>query len=174
MSNTVLEPRGWTVRLTAGLILLAICVFEVVSAQASPAASLSRSAEVDAAPAEVWALIGPFCSIEKWHPAIASCTEEGNPPTRTLHAKDGKTVFVEPEVARSDEEHYYSYAFLSSPFPVTDYMATIRVVPKGAGRSIVIWNGSYVPNAGKAEEANKLFADIYEAGLASITERFSH
>ncbi|HXZ68415.1 MAG TPA: SRPBCC family protein [Alphaproteobacteria bacterium] len=173
MTHTVLEPRGWTVRLTAGLILLALCLIAAVSAQAAPAASLSRSAEVDATPAEVWALIGPFCAIEKWHPAIASCTEEGNPPTRTLEAKDGKTEFVEPEVNRSDEEHYYSYAFQSSPFPVTDYMATIRVVPKGADHSIVIWNGSYVPNAGKAEEANKLFADIYEAGLASIKAHFS-
>lgn len=174
MSNTVLEPRGWTARVTACLIIVAICLLAVANAKAAPAASLSRSADIDAAPGDVWALIGPFCSIEKWHPAIASCTEEGNPPTRTLHAKDGKTVFVEPEVARSDEEHYYSYAFQSSPFPVTEYMATIRVVPRGARGSVVIWNGSYVPNAGKAQEANKLFADIYEAGLASIKEHFSH
>ena len=176
MSNTANYPPGWAVRLTSGLVILTICLLAVISAQAqaAAAASLSRSTEVDASPQEVWALIGPFCAIEKWHPAIASCTEAGNPPVRTLLAKDGKTVFVEPEVGRSDAEHYYSYAFQSSPFPVTNYLATIRVVPNGAHGSIVIWSGSYVPNAGKTEEANKLFADIYEAGLASIKAHFSH
>ena len=177
MPNTGIAPPGWTGRLVAGLIILTICLLAVISAQAtpaSPAASLTRSAEVNAPPDQVWALIGPFCAIEKWHPAIASCTEEGNPPVRTLQAKDGKTVFVEPEVGRSDTERYYAYAFQSSPFPVTDYLATIRVAPIGTGRSLVIWSGSYVPNAGKAEEANKLFAGIYEAGLAAIQEHFAH
>src|SRR5512146_2909657 len=52
-------------------ILLAICV-----APAS-AASLSRSAEVNGTPHEIWSMIGPFCAIKDWHPAIATCAEDG-------------------------------------------------------------------------------------------------
>ena len=156
-------------------MILTICLLAVISAQAkaATAASLSRSTEVDAPPQEVWALIGPFCAIEKWHPAIATCTEAGNPPVRTLLAKDGKTVFVEPEVGRSDAEHYYTYAFQSSPFPVTGYQATIRVVPVGAQRSAVIWAGSYIPERSKEAEANKDLAEVYEAGLAAIKAHFA-
>lgn len=176
MTHIEIRPRAWTVRLTAGLLMTLVCLLAVFSAQAKPpaAAWISRSAEIDAPPQEVWALIGPFCSIANWHPAIASCTEQGSPPTRTLHAKDGKTVFVEPEIGRDDAEHYYSYTFKSSPFPVSEYEATIRVVPAGPGRSTVTWSGSYVPDNGKAAQADKLFADIYEAGLAAVKAHFTH
>lgn len=172
------RPYPWASRLAAAFIIVAICVFAFffnASARSEPlaAATISRSAQIDATPAEVWAVIGPFCAIEKWHPAIASCTEEGSPPTRTLTTKDGKTVFVEPETGRSDEERYYAYAFKSSPFPVRDYMATIRVVPLGAKRSVVVWSGSYVPERGRAIEAEQDFAGVYEAGLNALKERFS-
>ncbi|MFZ1990310.1 MAG: SRPBCC family protein [Alphaproteobacteria bacterium] len=172
------RPYPWATRLAAAFVIVAICVFAFffrAGAHSAPlaAASISRSAEIDAPPAEVWALIGPFCAIETWHPAIASCTEEGNPPTRTLTAKDGKTVFVEPETGRSDEQRYYAYVFKSSPFPVRDYMGAIRVLPLGAKRSIVVWNGTYIPERGRAIEAEGDFAQIYEAGLDALKARFT-
>ena len=153
-----------------GLFALAI-----LGAGASPvlAASLTRSVDVDAAPAEVWSVIGPFCSIRDWHPAIASCSTDGrDPPTRTLTTKDGSATFVEPQVARSDEAHVYAYGFKSSPFPVRNYTGTIRVLPRGGGGSTVIWRGVYVPDPGKDQEANDDFAAVYESGLAALKSRF--
>lgn len=139
------------------------------------AASLSRSVEVDAAPSTVWSVVGPFCAIRDWHPVVGSCSEIGKPPVRTLVTKDGKTTFVEPEVARNDGERFYSYSFRSSPFPVTHYIGTIWVVPAAEpGKSTVLWTGTYTPLPGKDKEANDAFAGVYDSGLAALKTRFVH
>jgi len=143
----------------------------VLSAGASPlaAASLSRSVDVKGTPASVWSMIGPFCAIKDWHPAIGSCVEEGNsPPMRTLVTKDGKAIFVETQTARSDAEHLYSYSFKSSPLPVTQYSATLKVTAKGADTSTVTWSGTYTPDSGKEKDANDALQGIYESGLDAI------
>ena len=143
-------------------------------ASAAPATSLARSIDVDAPPATVWALIGGFCAIKDWHPVIATCAVDGKtPPTRTLLAKDGKTRFVEREMARDDVQHLYSYNFVSSPLPAANYFATIRVVPHGAG-STVLWSGSYIPQDGQEKAVNDALAGIYETGLNAIKAKFAH
>ena len=146
-----------------------------VSSFAAPvfAATLTRSVDVDAPATEVWQVIGPFCAIRDWHPAIGTCTlDAGDPPTRTLVTKDGGATFVEPEVERSEERRVYSYSFKSSPFPVHHYTGTIRVVQRSGGGSTVIWRGVYSPDPGKEQEASDDFASVYEAGLAALKARF--
>src|SRR5262249_12079934 len=153
------------------------CAFVLVagSNMQACAASLSRSAEIAAPASQVWSAIGPFCAIKDWHPAIGTCAvDKRNPPTRTLVTKDGKTTFVEPEMARSETDRFYSYTFKASPFPVTHYMGTIWVVPNGKEASTVLWTGSYTPLPGKEKDADADFAGVYDAGLAALKARFSH
>src|SRR3977135_584128 len=117
----------------------ALCAVALsLSTFAASAATLSRSTEVNGAPATVWSAIGAFCAIKDWLPPVGMCIEDGKTPsTRTLVTKDGKAAFVEKQTARSDAEHSYSYTFLSSPLPVTNYTSTIKVAAKGAGGSVV-------------------------------------
>jgi hypothetical protein len=165
-------------RLLSKVALAALCVGALVfmgaSAPRASAATLSRSIDVNATPAQVWATIGPFCSIKDWHPVVATCTEDGQtPPVRTLVTRDGKTTFVEMQTARSDTKYIYSYNFISSPFPVTHYAAQIEVSAKGAGVSTVTWTGSYIPNPGKEREALEALRGVYETGLSAIKARFA-
>jgi Polyketide cyclase / dehydrase and lipid transport len=151
--------------------LVSVCALALLGANARPASaeSLSRSTDVKGTPAEVWAMIGPFCAIKDWHPAIGTCTEDGQaPPVRTLVTKDGKVTFVEMQTARSDTKFIYAYNFISSPFPVTHYAAQIEVAPKSAGVSTVTWSGAYIPNPGKEKEALDALRGVYETGLAAI------
>ena len=89
----------------------------------------------------------------------------------SLVTKDGKAAFVEKQTARNDAEHSYSYAFLSSPLPVSNYTSTIKVVAKDDGNSTVIWSGSYTPDLGKEKAASEALNGVYEAGLAEIKAR---
>jgi ketosteroid isomerase-like protein len=133
------------------------------------AADLSRNIEINATPATVWSAIGAFCAIKDWLPPVGVCIEDGKTPsTRTLVTKDGKAAFVEKQTARSDAEHSYSYTFLSSPLPVTNYVSTIKVTAKGEGVSQVTWTGSYTPDPGKEKDASEALIGVYEAGLAGI------
>jgi hypothetical protein len=148
-------------------LLAAVTVLGLAAAPAT-AASLSRSVDVNGAPSAVWRKIGAFCAIQDWHPAIGSCVlDDKTPPTRTLKTKDGAT-FVELRTARSDAEHRYAYTFVSSPVPVTGYASTFQVLPKGQGRSTIVWSGAYTPNPGKAKDADATLSGIYESGLAAI------
>lgn len=136
--------------------------------------SVSRSVDVEATPAAVWSVIGPFCSIKDWLPPVGTCTEDGKvPPTRTLVTKNGKATFVELQTARSDAAHFYTYAFRSSPLPVSHYRATIKVVAKGKGASTVTWYGTYIPQPGKEKDANAALTGIYKAGLDAVKARFT-
>ncbi|MGH6645012.1 MAG: SRPBCC family protein [Bradyrhizobium sp.] len=141
---------------------------------AASAANLSRSMEVNATPAAVWSAIGAFCAIKDWLPPVGICIEDGKtPPVRTLVTKDGKAAFVEKQTARNDAEHSYSYAFLSSPLPVTNYSSTIKVTAKGEGTSVVTWTGTYTPDSGKERDASEALNGVYDAGLSSIKARFA-
>jgi hypothetical protein len=155
------------------LVVAALVVLDS-SARSASAAELTRSADIAAAPATVWSLIGPFCAIRDWHPVVATCSEDGKaPPTRTLVTKDGKTTFVETEVARDETRRTYSYNFVSSPFPVTHYIGTITVGDRGHGRSHVVWHGEFTPLPGRTKDASAAFAGVYEAGLAALKTRFA-
>jgi hypothetical protein len=137
------------------------------------AANLTRSIEVNAAPSAVWSVIGPFCAIKDWLPPVGMCIEDGKAPsTRTLVTRDGKASFVEMQTARNEKEYSYSYAFLASPLPVTNYKSTIKVTAKGDGVSVVTWTGTYTADSGREKDAIDALRDVYEAGLASIQARF--
>ena len=176
-----LNPKAGALRAKAPAksvgMLCSVAAAACAIAAVSPAcaATLSRSVDVNANPSAVWAMIGPFCAIKDWHPAIGACATDGKtPPTRSLVTRDGKARFVELQTGRSDAKHRYSYAFVSSPLPVTHYRSTIQVIAKGGGVSTVIWAGDYTPDAGTEKQASDALTGIYESGLAAIKARFAN
>jgi len=151
---------------------LGAVTFPGAGISAASAATISRSADVKASASTVWSLIGPFCAIKDWLPPVGQCIEDGKgPPTRILVTKDGKAAFVETQTARSEAEHSYSYTFLASPLPVSNYTSTIKVTAKGDGSSTITWSGSYTPEHGKEKAASEALGGVYEAGLAEIQAR---
>jgi uncharacterized protein YndB with AHSA1/START domain len=122
-----------TLRPLPFLLLLAAALL------AHPAAALevSQSVEVKAPPEQVWALIGGFCSIAKWHPVVKKCSEskQNGAAMRKLTTADG-AVLVEKRVQYSDEGMSYTYTIVDSPLPVTGYTSTLAVMGMGEGSMI--------------------------------------
>lgn len=126
---------------------------------------------VPAAPDRVWQLIGDFCSIDDWHPAITECVLEDKGPSgvfRTLTLGDGATI-LERLTAQPDDERSYSYAILESPLPIANYKATLTV-RRGtdAGRSILEWTSTFDANGVSDEEAASLIDGVYRAGFDNV------
>jgi hypothetical protein len=162
----------WTALLRSAA-MGAVALLGAGSAPAS-AATISRSANVHAPVSAVWSLIGPFCAIKDWLPPVGQCIEDGKTPsTRILVTRDGKAAFVEMQTARNEALHSYSYRFLASPLPVSNYTSTIKVTAKGNGSSTITWSGSYIPDHGKEQAANEALTGVYDAGLAEIREKLS-
>lgn len=149
--------------------VLAVAGFATLLATPAFAVDSSKSATIDADAEKVWRVIGDFCGIEDWHPAVEKCEiDKKNPTMRTLTLKGGGSI-VEKQTARDDKKMSYSYAIVESPLPVVNYKSTIKVAKSGQG-SKVTWTGSYKAKGASAAEAKKVIDGIYDAGLEGIAK----
>ncbi|ACK51467.1 conserved hypothetical protein [Methylocella silvestris BL2] len=152
--------------------LLYAAGFATAAAAPALALTVTKSTEIPAAPAKVWAAVGDFCGIADWHPAIAKCelSSKNGRPIRTLTLKDGG-VLVEELIKRDDKAMAYSYAILESPLPVAAYRSTIEVKPKGSG-SLLTWTGTFKKARGSDNaKAQDSIAGIYDAGLKGVADK---
>ncbi|HGM5580417.1 TPA: SRPBCC family protein [Pseudomonas putida] len=119
-------------------------------------------------PEHVWALIGGFDSLPAWLPFIPESLSSEGGRVRSLKDPDGNAIVERlqhfDEAARS-----YSYSILQSPFPIGDYLATLRVKAEGSG-SLVEWFGEFTPNGASEAEVQALFKGIYEGGLEALAK----
>lgn len=117
-------------------------------------------------PDHVWALIGGFDSLPDWLPFIPESLSSEGGRVRSLKDPDGNSI-VERLMAFDEQARSYSYAILTSPFPVTGYLSTLRVKADGQG-SLIEWFGEFTPVGVSDEEAQALFKGIYEGGLEAL------
>ena len=166
LSSNAAVSLGCRAMIGAGLLL--------AGAAPASAETIRRSVDVHAPATEVWKLIGPYCAIKDWLPPVGRCIEDGKTPsTRVLVTKDGQAAFVELQTARNEAEHSYSYTFLSSPLPVSNYTSTIKVTANRDQSSTITWSGAYIPEHGKEKAANDALLEVYDAGLGEIQKRFA-
>lgn len=116
----------------------------------------------------MWAKIGDFCGIGKWHPAIEKCDLSADGKTRTLSLKGGGTI-VEVLVKMDAAGHSYTYSIVSGPLPVDNYTSTISVAADGAG-STVTWVGKYEAKGASNADAMKTIQGVYDSGLKALAE----
>src|SRR5262245_28654433 len=136
-------------------------------AQASASIDLPVSAD------KVWKLIGGFNSLPDWSPNIlrSEATEGGR--VRHLAASNGVTI-VERLEKFDNATRSYSYSIVQAPFPITDYLATIRVHDKAAGSQCrVDWSGTFIAKGDSDSEAANLVQGIFEGGLKALAVRFA-
>jgi Polyketide cyclase / dehydrase and lipid transport len=116
----------------------------------------------------MWAKIGDFCGIAKWHPALEKCALSADGKTRTLSLKGGGTI-VEALMKMDTAGKSYTYSIISGPLPVANYSSTISVAPDGAG-SVVTWVGKYDAKGAPDADAAKAIQGVYDSGLKGLAE----
>lgn len=134
------------------------------------AAEISKQLDVAASPDKAWAAVGEFCGIGDWHPAVEKCelSNQGKDKLRTLTLKGGGTI-VEKLVKWEPKKHSYTYAIVSSPLPVSDYISTLSISAHGEG-SRLVWKGKFTP-VGDEAKAKEVVGGIYTDGLAGIGKK---
>ncbi len=140
---------------------------------ATPAIALkvSKSADMAASPAKVWALIGGFCAISDWHPVIEKCvlSKEGDKQLRTLSLKGGGTI-LEEQLFHNDDKMSYSYKILEGPLPVADYEATMEVARSGSGSKVTWWS-TFEAKGAEPAKVEETIGGIFDAGLKGIAAK---
>jgi hypothetical protein len=149
------------------LSLIAIAATFAWSAYAE-AIEVKKRREAPGTPAEVWALVGDFCAIKNWHPAVAGCEEftEGGDTFRTLTLKDGGKI---KERLTDKDDTSYSYVIVESPLPVKNYKAKLEIDDDDEPERIEIeWEAEFDADGASDDDAKKVIAGIFEAGVAAI------
>lgn len=119
-------------------------------------------------PAElVWALVGDFGSLHRWHPQVRGLDLSWEGRIRTLHYADGGHA-VECLEIRSDQARRYVYTLVDGTLPVQDYRATLQVAADGEPGCLVVWSSEFEPLGADDAVAIDLLRRHYGAGLASL------
>jgi mxaD protein len=145
------------------------------SSFAAGSLSVAREAVVDRSPATVWKLLGEFNSLDVWLPPVMTSTFTGHPTKpgaiRVL-GLGGDASVTEKLLAYDGARHSYSYAFIESPLPVKNYVATIELSPAPDGKTLVKWHGSFDAAGAPDDKAKEAIQGIYDAGLTKLAAIF--
>ena len=131
-------------------------------------AQVTRSVTLNAAPGDVWALIGGFQSLPDWHPAVETSAREdiGGIEHRRLGLAGGGEIL---EKNLGGDTMSVGYEIIESPLPLVEYKATLSVADAGGGQTVVVWASTF---EGTADSASGIVAGIYTAGLDALAAKF--
>jgi hypothetical protein len=141
----------------------------IVCGGTAHAITVKKKRDAPGEPTAVWALVGSFCAIKDWHPAVADCetSKEGDVTSRTLTLKDGSKI---KERLTDAEETSYSYAIVATSLPVKNYKTTLSVEEDedSPDRSEIHWEATFDAQGTSEEDARKKIAEILEAGVVGM------
>jgi hypothetical protein len=135
--------------------------------------SVMEKVDLPVPPAKAWEAIKDFDGWQNWHPAIASTDipkGKGNTKgtVRVLNTKDGAKI-TEELVSHNDKSRTY-HTGSKSPLPVTNYISTIKKDRYGPRPRRL--SSNFMARQGTADdEAKKVIAGIYTAGLGSLKSK---
>jgi uncharacterized protein YndB with AHSA1/START domain len=116
----------------------------------------------------VWALIGDFGGLHRWHPLVQRLDLSWEGRIRTLHFHDGSRV-VERLETRNDPAHRYVYAMVDGALPLHDCRAILQVQGRDGG-CLVSWSAVFEPLGVTAQTARGQLRRLYTVGLATLSE----
>ena len=134
-------------------------------------AKASATLRIPVSAETVWQMVGGFHSLPDWLPFIAKSVSDASGRVRHLATRDGAEISERLE-SFDEKGRTYSYSITKGPFPVTDYLATLKVTAEGDQAALVEWSGSFTPNGISDAEAEALFLGIYQGGLDALKGNF--
>jgi hypothetical protein len=136
---------------------------------AAEAIEVKKRREAPGKPADLWAVVGDFCAIKDWHPAVADCEqiEEHGDTYRILTLGDGGKI---KEKLTDTDDTGYSYEIVESPLPVKNYSATLEVGEDDEPDRVEIeWEAEFDAADGTEDaEAEKVIVGIFNDGVSGI------
>ena len=104
----------------------------------------------------------------RWDDVVRAAEKEGEVTYRTLVLKDGGKI---KEKLTEIGDVSYAYEIIESPLPVENYKAKLWLeVDDEPDRSVLYWQADFDAK-GSEDDAKKLIADIFAAGLKGIKQQ---
>lgn len=137
------------------------------------------SSVIDASADAVWNVIRDFNALPAWHPLIVDSKIENAQPSdkvgcvRAFRLRDGGFI-REQLLCLSDYDYQCTYAILESPMPLSNYIATLKLVPVTDGnRSFAEWSAEFDCDVARERElAQNIGQGVFQAGFDALKLRF--
>ncbi|TVR43111.1 MAG: SRPBCC family protein [Rhodobacteraceae bacterium] len=135
---------------------------------------------IDAPVEQVWAVLRDFNGLPVWNPGIRdSRIEDGRDAdsvgcVRAFHLADG--TFVREMLLELDDSRYLMrYNFETPAFPVTNYLATLELIPVTNGdTTFVRWHASFDEAPADSGHYVRLISkEVFAAGLRALAEHIA-
>ena len=160
-------------------LLALLTSFLVVSATfADGNLAVTKTAQINAPAAAVWAKVKDFNALNSWHPAVAKdeITEGKNNQVgaiRLLTLGDGGTI-KESLLAWDNAGMSLTYNILEGVLPVSDYVSTLKVEALSDTSSKITWTGSFNAGGGADDQASTdAISGVYQGGLDNLNKLMS-
>ncbi|MFT4585274.1 MAG: carbon monoxide dehydrogenase subunit G [Gammaproteobacteria bacterium] len=138
-------------------------------------AHVSVTKSVNAPATKVWAMVSEWGGTHKWIPGVGPVTVEGTGVGSVRSADlDPATGFagrISERLESFDEGNkIFSYRVIGeSPIPISNYVATMQVVPHGDRLTEVTWSCNWEVNGDMTEaELVSAFEGLYEISLNNV------
>lgn len=156
----------------------ALCTLCMVSFSATAQGLLNayQTVEIKASIWRVWDAVKDFDGLHKWHPMFAddvlrSGANDEIGSVRTITVKDGPS-FDEELLYFDALEKQFSYKVIDpAPLPISEYVATFRVIAGRRGYTMIVWRSSFRNNSDgkmKDEEVIGFIDGAFRAGLDNL------
>jgi Polyketide cyclase / dehydrase and lipid transport len=152
------------------LALISLAALLVGSASAS-AITVKKRIEAPGLPPQVWEVVGDFCAIKRWHPAVADCveTKEGDVTFRTLTLKDGGKI---KEKLTGTENLGYTYEIVESLLPVKNYKSKLWLeLDDEPDRTVIFWQSDFDASGASDDDAKAKITSILGDGVKGIKKQ---
>ncbi|NQZ89415.1 MAG: SRPBCC family protein [Colwellia sp.] len=112
----------------------------------------------------VWLLLRDFGNIKAW--ATGNVVKiEGSGVGMIRHIAFDLDKVVERCEAHDDDNMTFTYRLLESPWPMSNYVATVILTSAGPGKTLIEWSSNYQAEPEKAEAVRNLIESTYRIGF---------
>ena len=123
-------------------------------------------------PAEAaWKTLSSFRGIENFSPIERSITEgEGAGAKRTCYMPDGATIYETLDLVNTAEMEF-QYSITEGPFPVTNYVSTVKISPISANQCKISWGCEFESSEEVRQDMIQLFEGFYNIIIDSLEQQ---
>ncbi|GBR06828.1 SRPBCC family protein [Acetobacter oeni] len=114
-----------------------------------------------------WTLLGGFDNLPLWLPKIRKSILEDGGRLRRLALADGVTI-IERLLSFDEQKRFYTYAYVSGPDPVEDYVGKVAVETSGPDSCIITWGSFFLPVGLSDLEATERYQGAYTSALRYV------
>ena len=159
------------------LTLVFVSATSFINAQTFNKVKIANDIEMTANMDEVWTAISNLANLDELVPEIISKTEmvgNGKGSVITLTLKSNGLQVVEKVTKLDNKKHIIVYEMLETPMPISDYKATIKIIPLKIDSYKVRFNAVFKVQDKDRETMENTIANFQKTLLSNIKKKYNY